>query len=314
MDRLLGAEAAQTAEVLGRALGLAGADVRRQIDALAAAGCTIDEHPQHGVRLIDAALAVWADYLEARHAERIGRRVDVYRQTSSTQDVARQLIQGAADVAHFDGAVIVADHQTAGRGRLGRRWSAPPGTGLLLTVVDTRCAGAVDRIVLGACCAAAEAVEQLTGLTVQIRWPNDLLIDGRKFTGILVENVAGAALVGIGMNVSLSPDALPDDMRDLAGQMTSLTAQGVRIDRLQLLDVMLDGLEASLHERGDADLVAAWRDRSSLLQCRVTVQCDGRRLTGRVIDLDPAHGLLLAVEGGPVTPLPAATTTLVLDG
>jgi len=281
------------------------------LSALRDAGCVIDGHPQRGVRLVASGLGCWADYIEARHAGRLGRRVRVFQQTTSTQQVARQLVE--RDAAAHTGEVVATDHQSAGRGRRGRRWFAPPGASLLMTaVVDPRGATA-DRLVLASCCALAEAVESLADLRVQVRWPNDLLIDGDKLAGILVETFNGVALIGIGVNVAVDPADLPAADGDRTLRATSLRACGVDVDRLRLLDVLLDRLDPTLHTADDASLRRFWQERSCLVQQRVTVDSEGTRLTGRVIDVDPREGLILEVERGPVVTLRAETTSLVLE-
>ena len=289
LNRLLTADG----PVPTHALGI----TRDDLAALEAAGCRLDDHPQHGLRLLSAGLGCWVDYIEQRHADRLGRRMLVFRETTSTQDVARQ-----AQVD--DGTVITTDHQTGGRGRLGRRWVAPAGAALLMTAVVRHTESTpVDRLMLAAACAVAEAVESLCEQQVQIRWPNDVLLNGRKLAGILVETANNLAMIGIGLNVSAHPADL---------NATSLRAESIHVDRLHLLDVLLDRLDFDVRHATDAQLLRCWRARSCLTGQRVTVSVDSRQLTGRVIDLDPAHGLLMQIEQGPITTLPAATTSLVV--
>ncbi|MBI1369882.1 MAG: biotin--[acetyl-CoA-carboxylase] ligase [Planctomycetes bacterium] len=270
------------------------------IESLRTGGCEIDVHPHEGVRLIRTGLGCWVDYIEGRHADRLGRRLFVYRATTSTQDAARSLLH--REPASHIGHVITADHQTAGRGRLGRRWQAPPGAALMLTAIVDAARTSVDRLMLGACCAVAEAIEAVCEERMQVRWPNDVLLGDRKLAGILVEQCDAAALIGIGVNVTAAPRDLP---------ATCLHDQGIAVDRLRLLDLLLDRLDFDVHHATDRQLQDAWRARSCLSGQRLTVESDGRRLTGRVIDIDPAAGLLMAVEHGPVVTLPAATTSIV---
>ncbi len=304
---LLAARRPLNAAELSRATGLAPPAVAEDIAALQRHGCAIDAHPQQGFTLRHTGLECWADFIETRHATALGRRVWVYRHTASTQDLARQLVVGAADPGAVHGTVVVADHQTAGRGRLGRRWLSRPGEQLLFTAVVRDEQPAVDRLMLASAHAAAHAAEAFVEQTAGIRWPNDIVLDGRKLAGILVERVDGAALVGIGFNVALDPADLP---ADLSPTVTSLSHAGVSVDRLAVLDRLLGELDGALR-MSDDQLAAAWRRRNTLTQQRITVETDGQTLTGRVIDIDPSGGLLLAVEGGPVVPLPAATTSLV---
>ncbi|MHB1156763.1 MAG: biotin--[acetyl-CoA-carboxylase] ligase [Phycisphaerales bacterium] len=304
---------AQPLDGLARSMKLSASQANAALEQLRQTGCDIDVHPQRGVQLRRTGLGCWADFIESRHAgepARLGRRMLVYAHTASTQLIAKRLVPHADQAARHDGWVIVADHQTAGRGRLGRQWLDQPGGQLLMTAVIAGSSHSTDRLMLAACDALALTVEQTTQLPVRVRWPNDLMLHGRKLAGILVEAVDRAALIGVGLNASLDPASLPAPLDQLA---TSLAAHGGHVDRLTLLDVLLDQLDHAVHHAADAELHDAWRARSDMLQQRITVRQGDRTLTGRVLDIDPLHGLLLEVEHGPVVTLPAATTRLVLD-
>lgn len=305
LDQLLKSTTPLTLDALGRALDHNPINVAARLEGLRAAGCVIDAHPQQGVALRAAGLSCWADYIESGHIGRLGRRLSVYRSISSTQEFARRMVRDAAAPRQHHGHVLVADHQRAGRGRLGRRWLASPGLSLLMTAVVDRRGATADRLMLASCCALARTIEGLTDISVRIRWPNDLLIEDAKVAGILVQILGPTALIGVGLNVSQMDEQPPDSTA------TSLAAHGPELDRLRILDRLLDELDRDLNHREERELLEAWRRRSALLQQRVTLQSDGQRLTGRVLDLDPTHGLLLDVEQGPVLTLPAATTSLV---
>lgn len=304
LGRLLEATSPVTLEAQGRALGCAPMAVAEKVEALRRAGCRIDAHPQHGVTLRVAGLGCWVDYLQAKHGGRLGRRVVVYQSTTSTQDRARQELARAGSARAAHGTVVLADEQTAGRGRLGRIWQAPRGSSLLMTVVVDAGDTSADRLVLASACAVAEAVESLTGLNARLRWPNDVLLGEAKLAGTLLETAGACALIGIGLNVTACPD-LPDH------PATCLAEHGANVDRLRLADALLDRLDRALFHENDDQLHEAWRGRSALLQRRVTVTSGGRQLIGRVLDVDVEHGLMLAVEGGPHVVLPSATTSLV---
>jgi len=309
LGRLLERREFRTISELARECETSFDEIGRRIQAFISAGCEIERHPQQGVRLLQTSLSCWADYLEPRHPGGIGRRTLVYQRTGSTQDAAKHLVTGHAAPSDLDGTLVVADQQTAGRGRLGRRWFSPPGASLLFTAVLSGTPITVDRLCLGSCLAIAETVERLTGATVRIRWPNDVMLDGRKLAGILVETVNGAALLGVGLNVHLPRRDLPDDIRRISTDLASTSAS---VDRLHLLDQLIMAFDSVLTGRPDDQLAGAWRQRSSLIEQRLTVEVGNQRLTGRVIDVDPQHGLMLAVEHGPVTTLPAASTRLIL--
>jgi BirA family transcriptional regulator, biotin operon repressor / biotin---[acetyl-CoA-carboxylase] ligase len=183
----------------------------------------------------------------------------------STQDEARALPVGA---------VVVADEQTAGRGRLDRRWEAPPGSALLATFVVAP--HPLASIAAGV--AAAEAC----GPAVRLKWPNDLLIDGAKLGGILVEGHAGKQLIGIGINLSWAP---PGGAR----------LQGIPRD--DLLDRLRDQLSGWLG-RPPAETIQGWRERADTLGRRVRVELPGGAREGVAEDIAPDGALI--VDGEPV--------------
>lgn len=249
----------------------------------------------------------WADAIEARAA---GRVVQVYRETSSTQDQARALI--ASRPSGADGALIVAAHQTAGRGRLGRKWHSPAGTALTFSMIYRVDHATLDRVTFAASVALAEALDKVmidTAYVTAIKWPNDIYIEGRKIAGILVEVVDGFAIVGLGINVHLRQDQLPEP---IAGRATSLAMCGVSADRLAVLLSILERMDNSLGERSEPSLLEGWRTKCKMFEHDVRLKHDGQIIEGRVIDLDPLRGLKVLTGRGDVVHLPAATTT-VLD-
>ena len=171
----------------------------------------------------------------------IGRRLLYYPNLSSTMDKAGKLGEGDAE----EGAVVVAETQTAGRGRQGRNWVSQPGN-LLVSVLFRPTLEALPFISIIGGVAAARAVRKVTGLEPQIKWPNDLLIQGRKVAGILAESaIAGDtvwyAVLGVGMNVSLNTD----QTEEIASFATSVNAAaGKVVPREDLLRQFLMDLDA----------------------------------------------------------------------
>ena len=145
--------------------------------------------------------------------------------------------QALVDTALPEGALVVADHQTAGRGRLGRSWEAPPGTALLCSILLKPPADrAAPQLSLVAGVAVADAIEQVVGLAAQLKWPNDVMLRRRKVAGCLAEARDGAVVLGIGVNVNQTGDQLPER----AGSLRTLT--GRDWDREELLASLLDDL------------------------------------------------------------------------
>ncbi len=230
-----------------------------------------------------------------------GRRwaaVEVVAKTGSTNaDLAAAARAGQAQ----PGQVLVAELQTAGRGRLGRGWASPPRAGLTVSVVVAPAGVPADRwtwLPLLTGLAVVEAVEGLTEASVRplLKWPNDVLVGDRKLAGILVERVGGLAVLGCGLNVSASAADLPP-------AATSLLFEGARVDRSQLLLrvlAALDGRLSSWESGGDAAqdaLRAAYRGRCATLGRRVRVALpDGGQVGGTATDVD-GQGRLVVVEG-----------------
>jgi len=145
--------------------------------------------------------------------------------------------QALVDTALPEGALVVADHQTAGRGRLGRSWEAPPGTALLCSILLKPPADrAAPQLSLVAGVAVADAIEQVVGLAAQLKWPNDVMLRRRKVAGCLAEARDGGVVLGIGVNVNQTGDQLPER----AGSLRTLT--GRDWDREELLASLLDDL------------------------------------------------------------------------
>jgi BirA family transcriptional regulator, biotin operon repressor / biotin---[acetyl-CoA-carboxylase] ligase len=180
----------------------------------------------------------------------IGRPRAHHRVTDSTNERARQL--AVAGAPH--GTMVTADEQTAGRGRQGRAWSAQPGEALLMSLVLRLFDGLLPF-------RAAVAVAESIPSPAQIKWPNDVWLEGKKVSGILVEGrpQQGWAVLGIGLNVSTR--SFPDELSEIA---TSLALAGVSLTREEALEAVLKSLDRLLVAPA-ADVLAAWRERDALL-------------------------------------------------
>ncbi len=166
-----------------------------------------------------------------------GRFGRPYRYVEETESTQALLVSDDPE-----GAVAVADHQTAGRGRLGRRWTAPPGTAIQASVLLRPAAGlAIQQLSLVTGLAVAETVELALDLSAQIKWPNDVMVNRRKIAGILAEARDGLVVVGIGLNVNQTREQLPADASLPAASLR--TVDGVERDRAPLLADLLDRLE-----------------------------------------------------------------------
>ena len=317
LDRLLTARHGVSVASLSRELGCGEVDLRSSLATLVQRGCELRDELGDGVTLVRSSLEVWEQGLRAAIAGGAARRIEVYRSTASTQDLVRQRIESLGEGAR--GCVIVADEQTAGRGRLGRRWVAPTGAAVVFSVgVLEEGLVSVDRLTFASAVAIARGVERSAGLsagTVKIKWPNDLMIDGKKLAGILVETFPWrqrtAAVLGVGVNVSLRSEQLSDADPELARRVTSLTMIGRRVDRLTVLREVMIELDAAMAATDLTPLLDQWRQRCEQLSRAVTLGCGGRVYRGTGENLDPHEGLIVRTQEGALVHLPAATTTVL---
>lgn len=242
-----------------------------------------------------------------------GTRFTDIRHFDTIDSTNRYLLE-AARAGAPEGVVAVADHQSAGRGRLGRRWEAPAGTNLLVSVL-LRPELPVDQGHLASAVvalAALDAVDLELGLELMVKWPNDLLAaDGRKLAGVLAEaDWASAApgtppappvVVGIGINVNW-PDGDTDLPDELAGTTTSLRQLAGRVvDRERLLGALLGALEPRVADLGTvvgrAAQADALRARCATVGTRVRVELPDHRFEGVATDLTPEGHLVVESDG-----------------
>jgi BirA family biotin operon repressor/biotin-[acetyl-CoA-carboxylase] ligase len=221
-----------------------------------------------------------------------------------------------------EGIVLVADHQTAGRGRAGRTWTAPPEAGLLATILLRPPANAVDLVTMAVAVAASRAVEAVAGFTPKLKWPNDLVWPGdgtapdRKLAGILAEadwpagseasagwkEPAGhdraVVVVGIGLNVAW-PDEVPEDLADVAIALDQVVEGPV--DREDLLIALLEELGPrydALVEGDRGGLLDEWRKRSATLGRRVRIDLGSDDVEGTAVDItERGHLIVDTLEG-----------------
>jgi BirA family transcriptional regulator, biotin operon repressor / biotin---[acetyl-CoA-carboxylase] ligase len=226
--------------------------------------------------------------------------------TGSTNDDARNLAVAGAPA----GTVVLAEEQTAGRGRQGRAWTAPPGRDLTLSII-VRAAGEVLTLLpLTAAVAVCEACERSAPVECAVKWPNDVWIDERKVGGILVEArpQEGWAVLGIGLNVDTSEEELGNELRETA---TSLRiATGAEVGRAPALQALFDRLAEWL-DAGPEALLGAYRERDALHGRKIAWSSGGRTLEGDASGIDEEGNLVVFGEGGERTALSAGEVHLL---
>ncbi len=301
-------------EVISRTLHLAPAEVNRQIELLKRVGHEIESMPAYGYRLAGVIRELRSEIIEYGLAtKRVGRKILVYESTESTNDIAWH----HAREKGYDGLAVFAEHQRAGRGRLGREWAAARGSSILVSVLLQEVQGIRGQaLTLMAGLAAAQAVEKTCGLKLQIKWPNDVYHSGRKLAGTLVESrTIGGRIVyvmGIGINCQQMPDDFPAPLRATAVSLRQATGQ--EVDRVGLARELLRQVDRWLGRLGEGQsnvLHDEWLVRCDEIGRKITLMVNGIQFTGRVIDVCPEQGLLLRLDNGAIKAFEGVTSSVV---
>lgn len=241
----------------------------------------------------------------------IGQSIIYYPSLGSTNEVLKGLAaQGAPE-----GTLVIADEQTAGKGRLGRKWLAPPGTSLLLSLLfrPDLAPNQAARLTMICSLAIADGIEELTGLSVGLKWPNDVFIRGKKAGGLLTESATTGerldyVVVGMGLNVNLDVSTLSE----LRGMATSLSQElGREVSRLELLWRILEGIEARYKSlrRGESPH-EEWAARLVTLAREVQVTTPQGVLAGWAEGVDADGALILRTSDGQRRRILAGDVTL----
>jgi len=289
-------------EAISDKLGLTRAAVWKHVEALRAAGYRIDAVPARGYRL--AAVPDRLTPLEIRpllNTHDLGQTLHWYEEIGSTSDRAKELAEEGAE----HGEVVIAEAQTAGRGRRGRAWVSPPRRNLYFSVVlrPELPPARAPELTLVASLAICDALRQ-AGVAAGIKWPNDVLASGRKIAGVLTELAAEPdrvhwVVVGAGVNVNARREDFPEELRDEATSV--LLERGQAAPRALLAAACFTALEdwVDRHaEEGFGPIRDAWRARSVTLGREVRVQEAARELRGVAEDIDDAGALLVRTPAG----------------
>jgi BirA family transcriptional regulator, biotin operon repressor / biotin---[acetyl-CoA-carboxylase] ligase len=256
------------------------------------------------------------ELVAAASTRRIGRTIRSLAEAESTNDLCWQHLAAAGRSG--DGAVILADYQTAGRGRFARAWLAPRASSVLLSVVIVQAEEPllIERLSLMAGVAGCAAARRASAAEIQLRWPNDLVCGRKKVGGVLVESrqyQSGeiAVVIGLGINCLQQAGHFPPEIRHRAASLDMVSAKA--ISRFALAVGVIQELDRWLSARPmlEAGAVrAAWQDLAEPPGQRVCLIHAGRRLYGTTVELDPTGGLLVQLESGGRRIFDPATTTM----
>jgi BirA family biotin operon repressor/biotin-[acetyl-CoA-carboxylase] ligase len=296
------------AEIAGQ-LRISRAAIWSRIEELRSLGYEIEAGPHFGYRLVGEPDALHADDLLARlgKGKIIGRDIRVFEQTTSTNDVIEKLARDGVR----EGVVVFAESQTHGRGRLGRKWLSPARKGLWFSILlrpNLRPQEAT-RLTVASAVALRRAIVAETKLRPEIKWPNDILLGGKKVCGILTEMSAEQdkvryIILGIGLDVNLNANELPADLKKIA---TSLKIEtGETISRAALATTILSELDkvyAAIGAGKFSGIADEWEEHCATIGKNVTVQIGDRKIRGSAESLDDTGALLLRTEHGRLEPI-----------
>ena len=283
-------------------LGVSRTAVWKHIRALKQKGYVIESYTKKGYCLREAPELLSPEVLEkGLTSSEFGQHIVYRERVDSTNNVAKQM----ADDGAPEGTVVIAEEQTGGRGRLSRSFHSPFAKGLWFSVILRPAIPPmeVSKMTLLAAVALARSLRAHGLSDCGIKWPNDILIHGRKMVGILTELNGSAEkvnyiIMGIGVNTGITEGDLPEDLKDI---VTSFAMEGVAVHRAELLQTILSELAQLYHtvcQEGFAPILAQWRILSCMLGQKVSVGSVNRSFTGTAADIDDDGNLIVETEGG----------------
>ncbi|MDF1579371.1 MAG: biotin--[acetyl-CoA-carboxylase] ligase [Desulfuromonadales bacterium] len=290
--------------LLSRELGVTRAAIWKQVERLRQRGYQIEAVSSKGYQLLETPDLFVADELAADLGNtRIGRQLVCFEDTDSTNVQARRLAEDGC----ADGTVVIADRQTAGRGRLGRGWVSPAGVNFYGSIVLRPPIPAVEasQLTFLSAVATREAIAACGALLPTMKWPNDILLLGRKVAGLLNELDAETervnfVILGIGVNLNMTADQFPADLRYPATSVLLETGTPVlRLTFARRLLQRLDHWYQHYLQDGFEPVLRAWEEGCDLVGSEVEVDCRGILRRGTVTGLDSDGALLLRTAASP---------------
>jgi len=277
------------------------AAIWKHVEKLRDEGYEIEAAPHLGYRLVAAPDSLIPS--EIKHGLKtkvLGREILSYKKVDSTNTVAYSL----AEKGMKEGAVVLADEQTGGKGRHGRKWASPPKSGIYLSCIlrPDIAPNEIAGITLLAAVAVAKSIRGLTGLDALIKWPNDILVDGKKVCGILTEMKAEQdrvdfVVLGIGININTKIKHLPNNATSIREEMDKKDGPS----RVEFTKRILESLEEEyvlMKKKGFGPVIDEWKEFSSMLGSRVRIVLPNRKIEGIAHDIDRDGALVVRFDSG----------------
>lgn len=300
-------------EEVCKSLGVSRTAVWKHVQTLRAEGYEIDSQPHSGYRLVTVPDRLYPEEIQfGLEAQFLGRNVSYYDKVVSTNPEAKELAGKGAP----EGTLVVAEEQTGGRGRLGRGWFSPYAMGIWCSLILRPEVHPTEAppVTMLAAVALARAIKDSTGVAAGIKWPNDLLLKGKKICGILTEMSAEMDRVNylvVGMGINVNTLEFPEELKEIA---TSLRAEaGTFFSRRLLLQKMLlefENLYKLWLAEGFKPVLEEWKERCVTLNCPVRMTSARETLEGWAEDVDDTGALLLRLPDGSLKQILAGEVSL----
>lgn len=246
----------------------------------------------------------------------LGRNIHYFVEVDSTNDVAKTLAEQGAE----EGTIVIAETQTRGRGRLGRRWESPKGGVWLSIILKPRLKSKeLVKLNLLAAVAVSRTIREEYGLAAEVKWPNDVLIDWKKICGILAEavterNESKYVIIGIGINANFDLSAFPEELKATASSLKEIL--GIEVDREHLICGLLKNFELyyEAFKTGNFKLILNdWRKFSCILGRKVQIYENDKKFDALAVDIDENGYLIIKLDDGTIKRVFSADITLRLS-
>jgi len=288
-------------EELAEQLNISRIAVWKHVQTLRGEGYRIESKPRRGYRLLRSPdlLLPW-EIRDGLRATFIGHDIRYFEEVGSTQEVAKRLANDGAK----EGAIVIAERQSNGRGRMGRGWFSPSGGVWLSVILRPRTNLQAQRFTLLAGVAVARAVNLFYGLEAKIKWPNDILVNGKKVCGILAEvsaemDAINYLILGIGVNVNVYLTTADGKLLQTATSIKEVL--GRKVSRVGFVQVMLEELEQLyrlLSAEGFKPILSEWKKLSGILGAWIRVSFRGEEFEGWARDVDEDGFLIVELDDG----------------
>ncbi len=291
-------------EEISRQLEVSRTAIWKHMQTLKQAGYQIEAHPRQGYRLKNLPDLLLPYVIRDTLNTKVMGQGEIYyfSEIDSTNNEGKK----QANLGCAEGSIVLAEEQKGGRGRLARGWFSPKGKGIWLSVILRPPFNPYDapKCTLMAAVAVTKAIRSITQVECGIKWPNDILYQGKKLVGILTEMSAeidaiNHVVIGMGINVNIGEHEFPDELQSIATSLSII--RGDEISRLTLLNGILGQLEVVYNQvvqNGFVPMLDEWRELSVTLGQQVDVVGSGRNFSGTAIDIDHDGALLVQTEQG----------------